>query len=87
MNKTQHRSNNDVLGAPKGVSIEQCEALPITRVHFPDGSEAVVSYWTPTEVELERLKAGKAVALVIWGRTHAPLWVGVDGDDEFLPKG
>ena len=80
MKKTQHRSNNDVLGAPPGTPIEACEALPITRLRFEDGTRGVASYWTPSEDELALLKQGAAVRLIVLGMTHAPLSLGVDGD-------
>ena len=81
MNRYQHPSNNDVLGAPPGVPADECGALPITRVIFADaGQHAVASYWMPTAAELALLNAGKAVRLSVVGRTHPPLYVGVDGD-------
>ena len=86
MNRHQHLSNNDILGAPKGVDIETCSALPITRVQWPDTGEfGVVSYWMPTPEELQRLNQGQAVRLSVIGHTHPPLLLGVDGDGEFEP--
>ncbi len=80
MDKTQHPKNNDVLGAPPGIPIEECEALPITRVKLDGaGLQGVISYWRPTAEELVALQAGALVAIMIQGRTHAPLYVGVDG--------
>lgn len=86
MRATQHRSNNDVLRAPPGVSIEDCAPLPITRIQYATGEHAVISYWVPTAAELARLNAGKPVAIVASGRTHPPIFIGVDGD-EHLPEG
>lgn len=81
MNRHHHPSNNDVLGAPAGVPIEQCAALPVTRVWFNDVQQhAVASYWMPTAAELALLNAGAAVRLSVMGRTHPPLAIGVDGD-------
>lgn len=81
MNRHQHPSNNDVLGAPPGVPAEQCAALPITRVIYePNGERGLASYWMPTAAELELLNAGKAVRISFIGRTHPPVYVGVDGD-------
>ena len=85
MNRHQHPSNNDVLRAPAGVTIDDCMALPITRVQYADGTHAVVSYWLPTAEELERLNAGKAIGLLVMGVTHPPLFVAVDGD-QGLPR-
>lgn len=85
MKRHHHPSNNDVLGAPPGVDIDTCEALPITRVLYPDGIAAVVSFWTPTADELALLNAGKSVRFQIFGRTHAPIYIGVDGDGLLAP--
>jgi hypothetical protein len=76
---TQHPSNNDVLGAPPGVTAEDCRALPITRVMFTNGIPAVWSYWRPSPAEREAIAAGGLVQLSIWGRTHSPVHVSVDG--------
>lgn len=80
MDRHQHPSNTGVLGAPPGVPIDECNALPITRIRYSDGMPAVVSYWRPTAAELELLAQGHAVRLTVLGTTHAPLMLGVDGD-------
>lgn len=81
MTPRQHPSNNAVLGSPPGVTTEQCQALPITRVVYePGGMQAVVSYWQPSAEQLRLLNEGKAVWLSVWGRTHPPVALGVDGD-------
>lgn len=82
MNRIQHRSNNDVLGAPAGVSIEACNALPITRVAFREGDDAVVSFWAPTAAQIALIASGRPVRLCVWGVTHAPLSLGVEGDGD-----
>ena len=58
MRPTQHPSNHDVLGAPPGVAIEDCKALPITRARFEDGTPVVCSFWEPNAAELAALAAG-----------------------------
>lgn len=81
MRPAQHTSNNDVLGAPKGATVDECQALPITRVVWPEQQlQGVVSYWRPTPAELQLLNGGAMVRLSVMGRTHPPLAVGVDGD-------
>ena len=80
MNRHQHPTNNDVLGAPPGVPLDECNALPITRIEYSDGTPAVASYWRPTAPELALLVRGAAVRLTVLGRTHPPLMLGVDGD-------
>lgn len=80
MQRTQHPSNNAVLGAPPGMSIDQCNALTITRMQYSDGTPVVVSYWTPTPEELQLIASGLPVRLAVLGTTHPPLMLGVDGD-------
>lgn len=80
MDRHQHPTNNDVLGAPPGVPIDECNALPITRIQYSDGTPAVASFWRPTPAELALLAQGHAVRLTVLGRTHPPLMLGVDGD-------
>lgn len=83
MNRYQHPSNNAVLGAPAGMPIDECNALPITRIQYSDGTPAVASYWKPTPDELALLNRGQAVRLTVLGGTHPPLMLGVDGDGLF----
>jgi len=80
MNRHQHPSNNAVLGAPPGMPIEECNALPITRITYACGTPAVASYWQPTPAELALLNEGHTVRLAVLGTTHPPLMLGVDGD-------
>ena len=72
----QHSSNNRVLGAPEGVPIEECRALPVTDM-MVDGRPVVASFWKPDANELAALNAGHPVILMIQGFTHAPVMVGV----------
>jgi len=80
MRATQHKSSNAVLGAPHGASVEECRPLPINRLEYADGTPAVASYWQPDVEQLALLAQGKPVRLIVLGRTHPPLSVGVDGD-------
>ena len=82
MRPTQHPSNNDVLGAPPGVAIEQCRPLYITRVMFDSGIPAVWSYREPSPEERAAIAAGAPVRLSCWGMTHPPVSIGVDGVEE-----
>ena len=80
MNRTQHPSNNAVLIAPEGMSIEECSALPVTRIQYADGSYTVASYWTPTSEELALIASGKSIRLIVLGSVLPPVILGVDGD-------
>jgi hypothetical protein len=81
MNRTQHTSNNDVLGAPKDWNQAElpCSALPITRTEC-DGVPAIKSYWRPTAEELVLLNTGAPVALWILGAGMPPVMLTVDAE-------
>jgi hypothetical protein len=82
MRPTQHPSNNDVLRAPPGVPIEECTPLAITRAEYPNGAPVVLSYWRPSEAERKAIAEGALVAFQAWGRTHPPVYIGVDGVED-----
>lgn len=77
----QHTSCNSALGAPPGVKIDDCTALPIRRglEDLPEGGVVpiVQSFWKPEPEELRALNEGHPIMLTIWGNTHAPLRVEV----------
>lgn len=75
MNFIAHPSNNRVLGAPPGDN--DCADLPVTDTRM-NGTPAVASFWKPSAKELAALNAGKAVVLMVAGRTHPPLFIGVE---------
>lgn len=79
MDRTQHRSNNQVLGAPPGwdQGALPCGALAITRT-VVDGQPAMVSFWRPTPLELQLLQEGGTVAVWVYGLAHPPISVGVE---------
>jgi hypothetical protein len=76
---TQHASNNDVLGAPPGMTVDECKPLAITRVKYSDGTPGVWSYWAPTAEERAAIAAGALVRVGALGHTHPPIHLGVDG--------
>lgn len=79
MRKTQHPSNNGVLGAPAGWDQKSmpCDALAITRMEW-GGGPAILSFWEPTAEEIEQLLAGGKVALWVVGTTMPPVALTVE---------
>lgn len=79
MNRTQHPSNNAVLGAPAGWSQDAlpCGALPITRTEV-NGNPCVISFWRPTAEELVMLNDGALVSVWVIGATVPPMSIEVD---------
>lgn len=82
MRPIQHPSNNDVLRAPPGASVEQCRPLPITRVMFDSGIPAVWSYWQPSDAERKAIATGASIRFSVYGLQHPPMHIGVDGVEE-----
>lgn len=79
MRVTQHHSNNAVLAAPSGSTVDECRPAPITRVLYQDGTNTVATYWRPTEAERAAIAAGALVRVEVFGRTMPPMLVGADG--------
>lgn len=89
MKHVAHPSNNAELAAPPGMTPDQCQALPITRILYDQAGggsiPACVSYWQPSEEQLALLNAGRPVWLSVLGMTHPPLCLGVEGDGRLDP--
>ncbi len=67
------------LGAPRGWKPERdgpCGHLAILDMETTAGP-AMMSLWEPTPDEIERIKAGAPVRLVIVGQVHPPVEVSV----------
>lgn len=58
---------------PKGLTVEQCRPLPITRVVYPDGHEGVMSFWRPTNEEIAMLINGASICVIFAGNQHPPM--------------
>lgn len=78
MNRTQHPSNNAVLGAPADWSQDAlpCGALPITKIEV-HGLPCIGSFWRPTAEELVMLNGGALVAVWVIGNTMPPVSIEV----------
>lgn len=75
MRLIQHVSNNAVLGAPAGRSVEECRPAPITRIAYSDGTPAVATYWELTDEERTQIAAGGLVRVEVLGQTMPPMIV------------
>jgi len=75
---TQHPSNNDVLAAPPGDTMEECRPAPITRTIYSDGTPSVATYWQPTEHERALLASGGIVRVEVLGQTMPPMIVNAE---------
>lgn len=81
MTPVMHSTNNRIIGAPADWDHSKvaCPGLPVTdREMF--GHRVMVSFWKPTEEEIEALKAGAMVALSVVGTVHPPVGMHIEGD-------
>ena len=50
-----------------------CLDIPVCGTKFPDGTPVIISLWKPTQEELEELKNGGGIYLMIQGVGIPPL--------------
>lgn len=81
MRVTQHASNNDVLRAPSGSTIEECRPAPITRTLYADGSHSVSIFWQLNESERLVIAKGGLIKIEVLGQTMPPLLLEVSSHD------
>lgn len=79
MKPVMHPSNNRTFGAPKN-NPTQGDIAPIGVTEVMDGGVPyIVSFWKPSEGELEVLQKGGSVALWLLGQTMPVTSIAVDG--------
>ncbi len=76
-----HKSNTRVLNPPKGYKIEDhrelhIHAAPVTDLTIDD-KPVILTFWKPSEDELQKLVAGGLVAVFVVGTTMPPLSLAV----------
>lgn len=78
MNSVQTISTGTSLGPPKGWNQDEliCDSLWVNKTEY-GGVPAVVSFWKPTEDELDWLKNGALIELSIIGYNMPPVAVNV----------
>ncbi|GAB1376852.1 hypothetical protein MASR1M48_17040 [Lactococcus petauri] len=76
--------SNAVLKSPSGM--DNCSDLPITRVAYGDGSQAVISVWECSSLK-ERIKFlfKKKITFMSYGITHPPMTLSMGDMTENLP--
>lgn len=79
MIRTQHPSNNKVLGAPEGWDQGEipCGALPITVERDAEGNVFLTSYWQLSDEERAAIAGGGLVRLTILNNSHPVVALGV----------
>jgi len=78
--RTQHPSNNHVLGAPAGWDQGDlpCSALPITVERDTEGHVYLTSYWQLSDEERATIAAGGLVRLTVLDNAHPVVAIGVE---------
>ncbi|UNA00758.1 putative glucose-methanol-choline oxidoreductase [Edwardsiella phage vB_EpM_ZHS] len=86
MDSIQHLQVTRNLGAPKDwdVSKGKCGSLPIQDIEYA-GAPAMQSLWRPSAHELEALKRGAVLSLIVLGSVHPPVSLFITDDP--LKKG
>lgn len=84
MNHFKHPDCNLTLVAPPDWDEQNpqtaCDPLAVTRTYHQDGVKShpvVISYWKPTDDELEMLVNGGCIALTVFGQTMQPVMLEV----------
>lgn len=79
MIRTQHPSNNHVLGAPAGWDQGDlpCSALPITVERDAEGHVYLTSYWQLSDKERAVIAEGGLVKLTVVDNAHPVVAIGV----------
>lgn len=79
MIRTQHPSNNHVLGAPAGWDQGDlpCSALPVTVEQDTEGHVYLTSYWQLSDEERAAIAAGGLVKLTVVDNAHPVVALGV----------
>lgn len=78
MRVTQHLTNNDVLRAPPGSTVDECRPAPITRTLYGDGTPSVATYWQFTAEERIAIAAGALLRIEVLGQTMPPMLATVE---------
>jgi hypothetical protein len=71
---------NAVFQPPDGM--ENCDPLPVTRAHDPDGNPCIISAWELSDDELEEVQRTKRIWLRVAGDGMPP--VSIHTDDPFV---
>lgn len=71
MKPVKTKNTNSILKAPEGN--DDVIDLPITRLNYTDGQNAVESCWELSDEELKKVLETKKIYFVCMGVTHPPI--------------
>lgn len=80
MKPVETKNTNSILRAPEGS--DNVIDLPITRLKYEDGSNAVESCWELSEEELKKIIETKKIYFVCMGVTHPPILLSAESQLE-----
>ncbi|MBN7576012.1 hypothetical protein C1H57_12505 [Clostridium sp. 2-1] len=80
MKPVKTENTNSILRAPEGS--DNVIDLPITRLKYNDGQNAVESCWELSEEELKKVLETKKIYFVCMGVTHPPILVSAESQIE-----
>jgi hypothetical protein len=79
MRKHQHTTNNVILEYGPSVGVFEERAIPATRAMLEPGIKGFLTFWKPSLEEIELIRQGKPIALLLAGDDHprVKLMVGI----------
>lgn len=80
MKAIKTENSNSVLKAPEGST--NVYDLPITRLVYEDGTNAVESCWELSKKEIELVKQTGKIYYVCLGKTHPPILLSTESQLE-----
>ena len=80
MRPIKTKNTNAVLKAPPDSA--NVIDLPITRIRYEDGTQAVESCWELTEEEIKKITETKRIYFICVSVTHPPILLSVESEVE-----
>lgn len=81
---------NAMFGAPKEWNDEKtgvhCQTLHVKTGEDANGNHVIVSAWIPSPEEIEAIKNGHAVILIVYGYGHPAVTLGVSSENYQTPR-
>lgn len=73
MNPINFEGANMNFTKPSDMTDEQCSSLPAWKGEDKDGVPIIVSYWQPNQKDIELIKNGHSLCLIVCGENMPPV--------------
>ncbi len=82
---TAFDEENQVLDAPPGMTVDECEPLSVWRGNDVAGNPVVISCWKPTTEEWAEMRRTGRLWIIVHGHSMPP--IAPVGISPFIPRG